>query len=466
MWGGRGSDATRRAAVGRHSPVRCGRQRRFHGVHGVHRALRWALRDGVTVTGAAWGGWGGGAGSGRRESCGAAPPPPPPPPRCGEVRSSRGHIPPPPRLPALGLGVLPGTAPPARACPAASPGGAPARPQRCGTEAGSGTPPPSPSHSVTPTGVDPTGDGTPQRHLLGSPLGTRQLPPPPTPPFLPSVTAGRGNPRGLPPPPGAAHPHRGYFPPSERSATLSVPPRPRAGVAGRGRLRAPRCQRYRGGGGGTDTPTSIPAVRRTRGGSQPGERRSRLGGSRGDFQPQRRSAPPARVPPPPPPPPLPPHQNASPRSPRPRPRSHRAERPKMALAAPCARSCAEAARDFQPARDPGSIARPWGGGWGGGGREGGARGGAGRGRAGPSRTGPSRAEPAPPRAAHNGAEGSSVCAAPPPPRPARPPLLLLPPPPLPGVGSRAPSGERDTERGGGAASGGGAGVAPRGGGGE
>ena len=197
---------------------------------------------------------GGGAGSGRRESCGAAPPPPPPPPRCGEVRSSRGHIPPPPRLPALGLGVLPGTAPPARACPAASPGGAPARPQRCGTEAGSGTPPPSPSHSVTPTGVDPTGDGTPQRHLLGSPLGTRQLPPPPTPPFLPSVTAGRGNPRGLPPPPGAAHPHRGYFPPSERSATLSVPPRPRAGVAGRGRLRAPRCQRYRGGGGGNGHP--------------------------------------------------------------------------------------------------------------------------------------------------------------------------------------------------------------------
>ena len=253
-WGGRGSDATRRAAVGRHSPVRCGRQRRFHGVHGVHRALRWALRDGVTVTGAAWGGWGGGAGSGRRESCGAAPPPPPTPPRCGEVRSSRGHIPPPPRLPALGLGVLPGTAPPARACPAASPGGAPARPQRCGTEAGSGTPPPSPSHSVTPTGVDPTGDGTPQRHLLGSPLGTRQLPPPPTPPFLPSVTAGRGNPRGLPPPPGAAHPHRGYFPPSERSATLSVPPRPRAGVAGRGRLRAPRCQRYREGGGGERTP--------------------------------------------------------------------------------------------------------------------------------------------------------------------------------------------------------------------
>ena len=325
-WGGRGSDATRRAAVGRHSPVRCGRQRRFHGVHGVHRALRWALRDGVTVTGAAWGGWGGG---GRKwapgELRGGTPSPPHPPPRCGEVRSSRGHIPPPPRLPALGLGVLPGTAPPARACPAASPGGAPARPQRCGTEAGSGTPPPNPP-------IPPIGDSG-----AGEPAGTSPAP------------------RGCPPPPRVFPTLR-----AQRDA-FGSPPAPRGGGGTRAAARA-ALSAVPGGGGGTDTPTSIPAVRRTRGGSQPGERRSRLGGSRGDFQPQRRSAPPARVPPPPSPPPLPPHQNASPRSPRPRPRSHRAERPKMALAAPCARSCAEAARDFQPARDPGSIARPWGGG--------------------------------------------------------------------------------------------------------
>lgn len=245
MGGGQGKDATRRAAVGRHSPVRCGRQRRFHGVHGVHRALRRALRDGGTDSGTA-GRWGG-TGNGRRENCGAAPPPNGAG-RCGAPVGTAAIPPRPP--PALGLGVLPSTAPPARACPAASRGGAPTRPQRCGTEPSWGeapTPLPPPphhhTHTVSPPQGSPPGDRIPQCHPLGSPLGTRQPPPP----LLPSVTAGRGNPRGLPPPPGAAHPHPGYFPPPESSATLSVPPRPRAEVAGWGRLRAPRCQRCRGG---------------------------------------------------------------------------------------------------------------------------------------------------------------------------------------------------------------------------
>lgn len=82
-------------------------------------------------------------------------------------------------------------------------------------------------------------------------------------------------------------------------------------------------------------------------------------------------------------------------------RTHRRERPKMALAAPGARGCAEAARDFQPARGPGSMAAAAarGGGRRGTGRGARGRGGAGRAgpsRAEPSRTGPGRAERAPP----------------------------------------------------------------------
>lgn len=307
--GGRGSDATRRAAVGRHSPVRCGRQRRFHGVHGVHRALRWALRDGVTVTGAAWGGWGGGGqevGAGRAAGRHPLPPPPPPTVR-GGAELPWAH-PAPPAAPGAGTWrpARHGTA--GTRLPRCQPGGGPGATPTLRDRGGERHPPPSPSHSVTPTGVDPTGDGTPQRHLLGSPLGTRQLPPPPpTPPFLPSVTAGRGNPRGLPPPPGAAHPHRGYFPPSERSATLSVPPRPRAGVAGRGRLRAPRCQRYRGGGGERTPPHPSPQSDAPGGALSPANAAPGSGGRGAIFS---RSAAPrplrAFLPPPPLRPPSPP----------------------------------------------------------------------------------------------------------------------------------------------------------------
>ena len=196
---------------------------------------------------------GGGQEVGAGRAAGRHPLPPPPPPRCGEVRSSRGHIPPPPRLPALGLGVLPGTAPPARACPAASPGGAPARPQRCGTEAGSGTPP-LPLPTVSPLrGSTPRGMAPPSVTSSGHPWG-RGSSPPPNPPIPPIGDSGAGEPAGTSPAPRGCPPPPRVFPTlrAQRDA-FGSPPAPRGGGGTRAAARA-ALSAVPGGGGGNGHP--------------------------------------------------------------------------------------------------------------------------------------------------------------------------------------------------------------------